>query len=156
MRIRHLLLVAFATAATLTAPGTAMALDYTVLMDGGHFDPPALEIHAGDTVTWTNRDALLHDASGDGWATELLNDDESDSVTFTATGSFDYICTIHPSMTGTIVVLAAGGGTAPTPPPGDAAPPVAAGHASALPVLLVVAVAGIAFGLGLRRAAVKR
>ena len=154
MRLRHALAAGLAASATLLLAGIVAAADQTVLMDGGHFVPPTVEISVGDTVTWTNRDALLHDASGDGWATEQITDDESDSVTFSTAGSYDYLCTIHPSMTGTVVVLAAG--ATPTPPPADAVPgaPVAPGSAAGVVLALVAACVG--FGIGMRRATLRR
>jgi hypothetical protein len=137
-------------------PGVAAAADETVLMDGGHFVPPSVEITVGDTVTWTNRDALLHDASGDGWATEQITDDESTSVTFDTAGSFDYICTIHPSMTGTVVVLTASSGATPTPPPADAAAEASAASGSLVGALVVLGFAAVGLGIGLRRTSARR
>ncbi len=156
MKLRHALAAGLALSAAFLLPGAAGAADQTVLMDGGHFVPPSVEITVGDTVTWTNRDALLHDAAGDGWTTEQLFDDDSDSVTFDTAGSFDYICTIHPSMTGTVVVQAAGTGVTPTPPPGDAATVTPAGSGSVVGAAIVLAVAGIGLAIGLRRTAARR
>src|SRR5918994_4917716 len=79
------------------------------------FSPAILTISAGDTVTWTNRDAVAHTATGDGFDSGDLAQGGSYSVTFAAPGTYDYLCTPHPTMTGRIVVQAA---PAPSPPPG--------------------------------------
>jgi hypothetical protein len=89
------------------------------------FAPAVVEVVAGDRVTWTNRDDVPHDAVGNGWATPLLDRDQSASVRFIAAGTFDYVCSIHPTMTGRVEVRAApagGGGGAATQPPTDAEP----------------------------------
>ena len=64
------------------------------------FEPGNLEVPVGASVTWTNQDSAAHDATarnGD-WKTARLSDDESDTLTFTSRGTFDYYCSIHPSM----------------------------------------------------------
>jgi len=88
-------------------------------------------IREGDTVTWTNVGQAPHDAAGDGWSTELLVNGGGDSVRFRKAGTYAYVCTIHPQMTGTVVVQARGGGNGgnggnggtppPTQPPTDTA-----------------------------------
>ena len=71
------------------------------------FDPPELEIPAGSTVTWTNRDTAPHTATSldDAFDTETLGNGESGSHTFDAPGRFEYQCAFHPSMTGVVVVV---------------------------------------------------
>jgi amicyanin len=79
------------------------------------FSPTTLTITAGDTVTWTNSDAVVHTATGSGFDSGLLDQGESYSFTFSAAGTYDYVCTPHPTMTGQIVVQAA---AAPVASPG--------------------------------------
>lgn len=70
------------------------------------FVPGNLEVPIGAAVTWTNRDSAPHDATarnGD-WKTTRLSDNESDTLTFTSPGTFDYYCSIHPSMKARLVV----------------------------------------------------
>jgi plastocyanin len=73
------------------------------------FTPGTLTIHAGDTVTWTNNGPTQHTATADdhSFDTGILNKGQSASHTFSQAGTFAYICTIHPFMHGTIIVLAA-------------------------------------------------
>lgn len=76
------------------------------------FDPETVTIAAGTTVTWTNKDEVPHtvassDKSFKGSAG--LDTGDSYSYTFDKPGTYKYYCTLHPFMTGTIVVQAKGG-----------------------------------------------
>jgi amicyanin len=80
------------------------------------FSPPTLTIVEGESVTWTNADPIVHTATSTSGSFDSgdLDPGESYSVTFATPGTYDYLCTPHPSMTGRIVVQAA---SAPTPAP---------------------------------------
>lgn len=70
------------------------------------FVPSDVNIKAGDTVTWTNEDSVLHSVqSSDGTlkSTEL-SQGETFSYTFLTLGKYDYICGIHHSMKGSVAV----------------------------------------------------
>jgi amicyanin len=97
--------------------GTARAATHAVDIAGFAFGPSDLTITVGDTVTWTNRDVVVHTATSTSGAFDTgdLGEGESASVTFTAPGTYDYLCTPHPTMTGRIVVVAAAATAAPTP-----------------------------------------
>jgi hypothetical protein len=84
--------------------------DPPVTIQSFAFHPQTITIGAGDTVTWTNRDDAAHTATGTGGSfdTGTLQRGQSGSHTFTSAGRFSYICAIHPSMTGTVVVTGAG------------------------------------------------
>jgi len=88
-----------------TARGATHAVDIAEFA----FAPAELTITAGDTVTWTNRDAVVHTATSVNGAFDSgdLETGASYSLTFTTPGTYDYLCTPHPSMTGRIVVVAA-------------------------------------------------
>src|SRR5438067_10763981 len=73
------------------------------------FGPKSVSINVGDTVSWTNTGKQLHTATGPGFDTGTLKQGQSASHTFTTAGTFNYICTIHPFMKGTVVVAAAAG-----------------------------------------------
>ncbi len=84
------------------------------------FSPPTLTIDAGESVTWTNADQVVHTATSGSGAFDSgdLDPGESFTFTFTTPGTYDYLCTPHPSMTGSIVVQAASVATpAPTVAP---------------------------------------
>lgn len=70
------------------------------------FAPATLTVHRGDTVTWTNHDEEPHTvAAGDGsFHSPGMDANATYSFTFTNPGSYDYICSIHPVMHGTVVV----------------------------------------------------
>jgi amicyanin len=71
------------------------------------FDPSDVTVKAGDTVTWVNDDSVGHDVTGDdfksGDAGAMQNGDTFEH-TFDAAGTFDYVCTVHPGMKGTVKV----------------------------------------------------
>ena len=77
-----------------------------VKIDNFSFGPATLTVPVGTTVTWTNRDDIPHTVvSTDGaFKSKVLDTDEKFSFTFTKPGSFPYFCSIHPKMTGKVVV----------------------------------------------------
>jgi plastocyanin len=91
-----------------TTAGAARAVDHVVTMPGLLFDPSRLSILVGDTVTWTNDDTQFHTATAsDGrFDSGFLGPGQSFSHTFTAQGTFAYVCTIHRFMRGEIDVFA--------------------------------------------------
>ena len=139
--------------------GTALAADASVAISGFAFAPASVSVSVGDSVTWTNGDGVGHTATADdaSFDTGTIAGGGSDSVTFSAAGTFAYHCTIHPAMTGTITVQAAagGGGTATaTTPPTDAV--AANGRPSAAspdtaPFALAVVVGSWLAGMALAR-----
>jgi plastocyanin len=77
-----------------------------VAIDNFAFAPATLTVTAGGTVTWTNRDEEPHTvAASDGsFHSPGMGTGATFSHTFSAPGKFDYVCSIHPSMHGTVVV----------------------------------------------------
>jgi plastocyanin len=77
-----------------------------VRLDNFSFGPATLTVAVGTTVTWTNRDDIPHTVvSTDGvFKSKVLDTDEQFSHTFAKPGTFPYFCSIHPHMTGKIVV----------------------------------------------------
>jgi amicyanin len=70
------------------------------------FNPATLTVPVGTTVTWTNQDAEPHTvAAKDGsFHSPGMDSHGTYSFTFATPGSYDYICSIHPFMAGTVVV----------------------------------------------------
>lgn len=68
------------------------------------FAPARLTVRLGETVTWTNNDSAPHQIKSDTFNSERLSNSQSYSFTFNAAGTFDYYCSIHPAMTGKIIV----------------------------------------------------
>lgn len=74
------------------------------------FVPSKIKIKKGTTVTWTNQDSTRHDVnplekSEAFVGSELLAKGESYSFTFNAAGTYDYNCSPHPYMKGTVEVV---------------------------------------------------
>jgi len=76
----------------------------SISIKGFAFSSTELTIKKGDTVTWTNEDSAVHNVVGGILHSEDLANGQSFSFTFTETGTYDYICTHHPSMKGKIIV----------------------------------------------------
>ncbi len=77
-----------------------------VFIQGMAFDPFTITVSAGTTVTWSNKDAVNHTVTSDTglFDSGLIPKDGTYSHTFPSTGTFNYHCSIHTSMTGTVVV----------------------------------------------------
>jgi plastocyanin len=77
-----------------------------VKVDNFSFGPATLTVAVGTTVTWTNRDDIPHTiASTDKvFKSKVLDTDEKFSFTFSKAGTYPYFCSIHPKMTGSVVV----------------------------------------------------
>ena len=99
-------------AAALLLPALAQNGPSTIAIDNFTFNPQRLTVKAGATVTWTNKDDIPHAIASPNNAfskSKALDTDNSYSFTFTAPGTYQYFCYLHPRMTGTIVVEAAPG-----------------------------------------------
>ena len=71
------------------------------------FSPKTLTVSAGATVTWTNRDNVPHavvSADNQFQKSPVLKPGKSFSTTFATAGTYSYFCSIHPRMTGKIIV----------------------------------------------------
>ncbi|SRR5258708_36030042 len=77
-----------------------------VKIDNFSFGPATLTVPAGTSVTWTNRDDIPHTVvSTDGvFKSKVLDTDEKFSFTFSKAGTYPYFCSIHPKMTGKVIV----------------------------------------------------
>jgi plastocyanin len=83
---------------------TVASKTYQVAIKNFAFDPAGMTVKKGDTITWTNNDSAPHQLVGSGFASEVLSNGATYSFTFNETGKFDYHCSIHPSMTGSLSV----------------------------------------------------
>ena len=79
-----------------------------VKIDNFSFGPATLTVSVGTSVTWTNRDDIPHTvvSSDDpkAFKSKVLDTDEKFSFTFSKPGTYPYFCSIHPKMTGKVVV----------------------------------------------------
>ena len=80
----------------------------TVAIKEFAFAPGNVTIKVGATITWTNSDQDPHTVTSSGTGGPLksptLNTGDSYKYTFDKPGRYDYLCTIHPFMTATVVV----------------------------------------------------
>lgn len=97
-------IVATARLAEAGAPESQTAVE--VKIDNFSFGPTELKVAVGTTVTWTNRDDIPHTVvSTDGaFKSKVLDTDEKFSFVFSKAGTYPYFCSIHPKMTGKVVV----------------------------------------------------
>ncbi len=77
-----------------------------VTIDNFNFSPQSLSIPKGSTVTWTNHDDVPHVimSTTKVFKSPVLDTDGRYSHAFDAAGTFDYYCSLHPRMTGKVVV----------------------------------------------------
>jgi plastocyanin len=78
-----------------------------VSMEGIKFHPNSVTVKAGDTVTWTNNDTVGHDVTGDDFNSGDpggLQNGDTFAHAFDKPGTFDYVCTVHPGMEGSVTV----------------------------------------------------
>lgn len=79
-----------------------------VKIDNFSFGPATLTVPVGTTVAWANHDDIAHNVvSTDDRKTfksKVLDTDERFSYTFNNAGTFSYFCSIHPKMTGKVIV----------------------------------------------------
>ena len=92
-----------AQAATQAAPAGKVV---EVKVDNFSFSPQTITISPGTTVIWTNRDDIPHTVVSDDkvFKSKVLDTDEKFSFTFDKAGNFPYFCSIHPKMTGKVIV----------------------------------------------------
>ena len=71
------------------------------------FNPQTITVKSGEKVTWINRDEEPHTIVSVGKQfkkSTALDTDQEFTITVGAPGTYDYFCSVHPKMTGTIVV----------------------------------------------------
>jgi plastocyanin len=99
--------------ATSPSPTPLPSSSTTVLIPSGAytgstqgFMPTPLTVAAGTTVTFGNNDGVVHTTTSDTglWDSQSLNSGKTFERRFDTPGTYTYHCTIHPFMTGTIVV----------------------------------------------------
>ena len=106
-----LLLLALATAFGCTPSDTSgeepVATTEVDLPRSYRFDPVAITVPVGATVTWTNDDNFTHNVTFDGSEPLKLSPGHSATRTFDTAGTFPYVCTLHPQdMQGSVEVTA--------------------------------------------------
>jgi plastocyanin len=115
-KIRAVTALAVAVLAVATAfpAAPARAAETEVKIDNFVFTPQRVVVKAGTTVTWVNEDDIPHTVASSAklFKSNALDTNDKFSFTFTTPGAYEYFCSLHPHMTGTIVVEAATGSNA--------------------------------------------
>jgi plastocyanin len=101
-----LALVASGAGTAKPAPPANATPTYTINIKDFMFTPRNLTIPVGSKVTWTNKDEEPHKVAevNSSFTSKPLDTDEGFTYEFTAPGKYEYFCTVHPRMTGTIIV----------------------------------------------------
>lgn len=88
------------TPAVIITPAFTIPEPSTVYVEikGSLFDPLELKVIRGTTVRWTNMDSAQHVVNGEGFRSPPLYKRDMWNYTFNKTGTFEYNCSIHPSM----------------------------------------------------------
>ena len=109
-RRRSSLCAAILIAATIFGVALARAEDPAIKIDNFTFAPSTLTVKAGTTVRWLNEDDIPHTVASStrAFKSKALDTDDSFSFTFNDAGAYEYFCSLHPHMKGTIVVEPAG------------------------------------------------
>jgi len=97
--------------------GKAAAADpapVDIKIDNFAFAPQRLTVKAGTTVIWRNRDDIPHAIASSIrlFKSKALDSDDTYAFTLKTAGTYEYFCSLHPQMTGTIVVEGQNGGNA--------------------------------------------
>ncbi len=77
-----------------------------VKIDNFSFTPATVTVAAGTTVTWVNHDDIPHTVVSPDkvFKSKVLDTDEKFSFVFAKAGRYSYFCSVHPKMTGVVVV----------------------------------------------------
>jgi plastocyanin len=107
-QISAVLLIVVGGACGGSGPTGVSAAPDEVVIQGFAFSPSPRTISVGTTLTWVNHDGTAHTTTGgtgaETWNSGTLGENGRFSHTFTSPGSYQYVCSIHPEMHGTIVV----------------------------------------------------
>ena len=77
---------------------------HTVEIRGMEFHPAELTVAAGDTIVWINRDIVPHTATAKTWGTDVLSQGQSGRIVARRVGTIPYVCNLHPTMHGTLLI----------------------------------------------------
>ena len=79
----------------------------SVAISGMQFQPATIKVKSGESVTWFNNSNMPHTVtgtSGSGLASQTMGNGGAFAHTFSEPGTYTYVCALHPSMTGTVIV----------------------------------------------------
>jgi plastocyanin len=78
----------------------------SITIDNFSFTPREITVAPGTTITWVNHDDVPHTvvSTNQKFRSKALDTDDQFSFVFTDAGTYDYFCSVHPMMTGKIIV----------------------------------------------------
>ena len=99
-------LIGFQAAPSGVAAAPAAAEKVEVRIDNFSFSPSALKVKVGTQITWTNGDDIPHTVVSNSptFKSKVLGTGEKFTFTASKPGTYSYSCSIHPNMTGKVVV----------------------------------------------------
>ena len=83
--------------------GGAAAESDVVTVEDNKFEPKETTVAVGDTVTWEWKGSAAHNVTSDDFESDLISEGTFE-YTFEEAGEYEYVCTVHPGMTGTVIV----------------------------------------------------
>jgi plastocyanin len=100
------MVLALAALPTVEKPIAAGPPVVVVKIDNFSFTPTTLTVKAGTQITWSNGDDIPHTVVSDdhSFMSKVLDTDEKFTFTASKPGTYSYFCSIHPKMTGKVVV----------------------------------------------------
>ena len=106
MRITSFIGVFIAACFVIAAAEQSKSSTTEVKIDNFTFAPAELKVPVGATVTWTNRDDIPHTvvSTDKVFKSKVVDSDGKYTFTFDKAGTYPYFCSIHPKMTGKVVV----------------------------------------------------
>jgi plastocyanin len=90
-------------------PAAAAPANAAVAIDNFAFTTPTITVTAGTTITWTNRDDIPHtvtasDGPPPSFRSHPLDTGDHYDMLFAKPGTYQYFCSLHPKMRGTVIV----------------------------------------------------
>jgi plastocyanin len=101
-------LSAFGLAGDMKDADSTSSKQNTIEIKDFAFNPQTITVKSGQTITWINRDEEPHtvvSVEKQFKKSSALDTDQSFTITAGAPGTYTYFCSVHPKMTGTIVVV---------------------------------------------------
>jgi len=101
-------LSAFALAGDIKDADSTSSKQNTIEIKDFAFNPQTITVKSGEKVTWTNRDEEPHtivSVKKQFKKSSALDTDQTFTITAGAPGTYTYFCSVHPKMTGTIIVV---------------------------------------------------
>lgn len=91
--------------ATLTATSVSAQKTINVNIQNFAYNPASVQVSSGDTVRWTNMDSVDHTVTGSTFDSGMIHTGKSYEFRFTTPGVYNYHCSPHPYMIGTVTVV---------------------------------------------------